>query len=103
VEHGQHAAGSPGGAYPPSTNPAQWTTFNYRHPAQHDRRRLRAVDEDAWFVRVDYNEVDTSGLKLNSGQLGTGSSNGLIQFGAPVDYKTKNAFIEGGYSTKHGA
>jgi hypothetical protein len=35
--------------------------------------------------------------------LGTGSGNGLIEFGAPVDYKTQTASLDGGYSSKRGS
>jgi len=91
---------SPGGAYPPSRNPAEWTTFNYGIQRNTLGGNFEFSNKTPWFVRADYNEVETSGLKLNGGALGTGSGNGLIQYGAPVDYKTKNAFIEGGYSSK---
>ena len=53
-----------------------------------------------WFIRADYNEVKTNGIKPGSGQLGTGSGNGLIELGIPVEYKTQNTTIEGGYNTK---
>ena len=91
---------SPGGAYPPSPNPAQWTTFNYGIQRNTLGGDFEFSNKTPWFVRADYNEVEQTGLRLNSGALGTGSGNGLIQYGAPVDYKTKNAFIEGGYSSK---
>ncbi len=52
-----------------------------------------------WFVRADYNEVRTNGIKPSSGQLerapATASSSRR-----PADYKTQNTFIEGGYNTK---
>ena len=44
--------------------------------------------------------MQTGGVKPGSAQLGTGSGNGLIELGVPVDYKTKNALIEGGYNSK---
>src|SRR5512139_931853 len=91
---------SPGGAYPPSRDPAQWTTFNYGIQRNTLGGGFEFSNKTPWFVRADYNEVEQNGLRLNSGALGTGSGNGLIQYGAPVDYKTKNAFIEGGYSSK---
>ena len=51
-----------------------------------------------WFIRADYTEVEMSGVRPQSGQLGTGSGNGLIEFGAPVDYKTKHTTLEAGYT-----
>jgi hypothetical protein len=43
------------------------------------------------------------GVRPQSGVLGTGSGNGLIEFGAPVDYKTQTASLDGGYSSKRGS
>ena len=41
-----------------------------------------------------------TGTRPWSGQLGTGSGNGLIEFGIPTDFKTKNTTIEAGYVAK---
>ena len=90
----------PGLPYPQSPNPANWYTFNYGTQRNLWGGNVEFSNKTPWFIRADYNEVSTNGIKPGSGQLGTGSGNGLIELGVPVDYKTKNTTIEGGYNTK---
>ena len=90
----------PAGAYPPAQNPANWYTFNYGTQRNTVGGNLEFSNKSPWFIRADYNEVKTNGVKPASAQLGTGSGNGLIELGAPVEYTTKNAVIEGGYNSK---
>jgi len=90
----------PGLPYPQSPNPATWNTFNYGTQRNLTGGNAEFSGKTPWFIRADYNEVRQTGLKPSSGQLGTGSGNGLIEFGAPVDYKTQNTTIEGGYNTR---
>jgi outer membrane protein OmpA-like peptidoglycan-associated protein len=90
----------PGLPYPQSPNPANWYTFNYGTQRNLWGGNAEFSNKTPWFIRADYNEVSTNGIKPGSGQLGTGSGNGLIELGVPVDYKTKNTTIEGGYNTK---
>ncbi|MEO8675417.1 MAG: MtrB/PioB family outer membrane beta-barrel protein [Casimicrobiaceae bacterium] len=91
---------SPSGAYPPASNPATWGTWNYGTQRNTTGGNFEVSMKSPWFVRADYNEVKTNGIKPGSGQLGTGSGNGLIEFGVPADYKTQNVVIEGGYNSK---
>ena len=84
--------------YPQSPNPAAWNLFDYGIQRNTWGGNVEFSNKTPWFVRADYNEFTTNGVRPNSGQLGTGSGNGLMEFGAPVDYKTKNTTIEGGYS-----
>ncbi len=91
---------SPSGAYPPAQNPGSWGTWNYGTQRNTTGGNFEVSMKSPWFVRADYNEVRTNGIKPSSGQLGTGSGNGMIEFGAPADYKTQNTVIEGGYNTK---
>jgi len=86
--------------YPGLRNPDNWYTFNYGTQRNTWGGSGEFSGKTPWFIRADYNEVKTDGIKPSSGQLGTGSGNGLIQLGAPVDYKTQNATVEGGYNTK---
>ena len=91
---------SPSGTYPPAENPSAWGTWNYGTQRNTTGGNFEVSMKSPWFVRADYNEVRTNGIKPASGQLGTGSGNGFIEFGAPADYKTQNTVIEGGYNTK---
>ena len=91
---------APAGAYPPATNPATWNTFDYGLQRNVFGGNIEVNMKSPFYVRVDYNEVQTTGVRPSSGQLGTGSSNGLIEFGLPTDYKTQNTNIEAGYKGK---
>ena len=90
----------PGGTYPNAPNPSIWYPFNYSTQRNTWGGNGEFSGKTPWFVRADYNEVKTTGVKPSSGQLGTGSGNGLIELGAPVDYKTQNTTIEGGYNSR---
>ena len=90
----------PGGTYPNAQFPANWNTFGYSTQRNTWGGNGEFSGKTPWFIRADYNEVKTTGVKPSSAQLGTGSGNGLIELGAPVDYKTKNTTIEGGYNTR---
>ena len=90
----------PGGTYPNAQNPANWNPFDYSTQRNTWGGNGEFSGKTPWFVRADYNEVKTTGVKPSSAQLGTGSGNGLIELGAPVDYKTQNTTIEGGYNTR---
>ena len=91
---------SPSGTYPPARDPNSWGTWNYGTQRNTTGGNFEVSMKSPWFVRADYNEVRTNGIKPASGQLGTGSGNGFIEFGAPADYKTQNTLIEGGYSSR---
>ena len=90
----------PGGTYPNAPNPSIWYPFNYSTQRNTWGGNGEFSGKTPWFVRADYNEVKTTGVKPSSGQLGTGSGNGSIELGAPVDYKTQNTTIEGGYNSR---
>ena len=90
----------PGGTYPNAPNPSIWYPFNYSTQRNTWGGNGEFSGKTPWFIRADYNEVKTTGVKPSSGQLGTGSGNGLIELGAPVDYKTQNTTIEGGYNSR---
>ena len=92
---------APAGAYPPATNPATWNNFDYGLQRNTIGGNVEVNAKSPFFFRVDYNEVQTTGIRPSSGQLGTGSGNGLIEFGLPTDYTTKNSMLEGGYKGKN--
>ena len=93
----------PGGAYPPAQNPAAWNQFDYELQRRNSGGNFEFTANSPWHIRADYNENTMKGVRPQSGVLGTGSGNGLIEFGAPVDYKTKNLSLDGGYSSKRGS
>jgi hypothetical protein len=91
---------NPGGVYPPAQNPNNYNYFNYGTQRNTWGGNAEFSGKTPWFVRADYNEVLTNGTKPGSAQLGTGSGNGMIELGMPVNYKTQNATLEGGYNSK---
>ena len=93
----------PGGAYPPAQNPNFWNQFDYGLQRQTYGGNFEFTGNSPWHIRADYNENTMKGVRPQSGVLGTGSGNGLIEFGAPVDYNTKTASLDGGYSSKRGS
>ena len=88
----------PGGAYPPAQNPATWNVFNYGIERKTAGGNIEFSNKSPFYVRADYNEVTTTGTRPGSSRLGTGSGNGMIELGVPVDYKTRNATVEAGYT-----
>jgi hypothetical protein len=100
---------SPGVTYPPpagpgtAQDPSTWNTFDYKLQRNTYGGNLEFTANSPWHIRADYNENTMEGVRPQSGRLGTSSNNGLIEFGAPVDYKTKNFSLDGGYSSKEGS
>ena len=90
----------PAGTYPQARNPATWNTFNYGLQRNTIGGAIEVSAKSPFFIRADYNEVTMTGTRPGSGQLGTGSGNGLIEFGVPTEYTTKNAIVEAGYSAR---
>ncbi len=86
--------------YPPARYPGDWNTFNYSVQRDTVGGNIEVSAGTPFYVRGDYNEVTMTGTRPSSGQLGTGSGNGLIEFGVPTDYTTKNTTIEAGYVAK---
>jgi hypothetical protein len=97
---------SPGVTYPPSgpaTDPSTWNPFDYRLNREVMGGNIEVTANSPWHVRFGYNESTMQGTRPLSGRLGTSANNGMIEFGAPVDYKTKDFTADGGYSTKRGS
>ena len=79
----QHCSRSgPGCPIRSAPNPSNWNTFNYGTQRNTWGGNGEFSGKTPWFIRADYNEVKTNGIKPGSGQLGTGSGNGLIELGA---------------------
>jgi MtrB/PioB family decaheme-associated outer membrane protein len=91
-------AGNP--AYPPAQNPATWNQFDYRLQRNTYGGNFEFTDNTPWHSRIDFSETTMKGVRPQGGRLGTSSNNGMIELGAPVDYKTRSYSLESGYSTK---
>ena len=84
----------------PSLNPSTWTSFDHSY----ERRDLGAMLEismnSPWYFRVEGNEVARKGINVFSSSQGTSPGNGFVELPAPIDYKTGNFAVEGGYQGK---
>jgi hypothetical protein len=90
-------------SYPPTgalTNPATWNQFDYRLNREVAGGNVEFTYNSPWFTRLGYNESTMQGTRPFGGRLGTSSSNGMIEIGAPTDYRTKDFTLDGGYSSK---
>ena len=87
-------------AYPPFQNPSTWNQFDYSLQRTVIGGNVEFTFNSPWHVRAGYNETTMQGVRPLSGRLGTSSSNGMIEFGAPTEYKTKDSTLDFGYSTK---
>src|SRR5262245_55129258 len=92
---------NPGVIYPPTpgvqaTNPALWNQFDYKLQREVIGANLEFTFNSPWSFRAGYTDTTMEGVRPLSGRLGTSSNNGLIEFGAPVNYQTKDLTLEGG-------
>ena len=89
--------------YPPTgpvTNPTTWNQFDYKLQRNVVGGNFDFTGNSPWHIRAGYNETTMEGVRPLSARLGTGSGNGLIEFGGPTDYKTKDFTLDAGYSSK---
>lgn len=81
-------------------NPALWSSYDLEYKRRKDGGALEFSFNSPWYVRVDANQIVFDGNKLQSYAKGTSPGNGYVDFAIPVDYKTKNLSLEGGYASK---
>jgi MtrB/PioB family decaheme-associated outer membrane protein len=84
----------------PQLNQGTWTNVDISYKRRDDVVGFELKAFDPWYLRVDGNKVTTSGNKLAASSQGTSPGNGYVDLVVPVDYETRNATVEGGYSTK---
>ncbi|HVQ62394.1 MAG TPA: MtrB/PioB family outer membrane beta-barrel protein [Burkholderiales bacterium] len=87
----------------PATNPATWNQFDYKLQREVVGGNFEFTANSPWHVRMGYSDTTMQGVRPLSGRLGTSSNNGMIEFGAPVNYQTKDATLDFGYSVKKGS
>jgi MtrB/PioB family decaheme-associated outer membrane protein len=84
----------------PNLNTATWNTFDFSKKRENLGGMFEISAGSPWFLRTDFNEVTERGLQLIGGSNGTSPGNGFIDKPFPVDYKTRNAALEGGYASR---
>jgi hypothetical protein len=83
-----------------STDASTWNSFDYSLERANRGFKAEFTAGGPWHLRSEMNEVNMTGTRPGSGRLGTSSSFGLEELGYPVDYRTHNIVLDGGYSTK---
>lgn len=84
----------------PPANPNAWTQFDYTTQRNEIGGMFEASFNSPWYVRVDGSQQTKSGLFPQAASNGTSPGNGFRELATPVDYKTTNWSVEGGYSSK---
>ncbi len=86
----------------PNLNTSTWNAFDYGLKKQNIGGMFEISKLSPWYFRVDASEVTDSGLKWIGGANGTSPGNGFNEKPYPLDQKTRNLTLEGGYATKKG-
>ena len=84
----------------PSLNPALWNTIDIGYKRRDDGGFFEFQGASPWYFRVDGNQVTQSGNKVGASSQGMSPGNGQIDIAFPTEYTTRNATVEGGYSSK---
>jgi len=86
----------------PSLDPSKWNVYDLSYKRRNDSAMVEFSFDSPWYVRAEAGEISFDGTKLQSFAQGTGSGNGFVDLGVPVDYSTKNYSFEGGYTSSKG-
>ena len=83
----------------PRLDTTTWNTFDAGFKRRDDGGFVEFQGANPWYFRVDANQVSTKGTYPGSSAQGTSPGNGFPELMFPVDYKTRNLVVEGGYNT----
>ncbi len=86
----------------PNTNLATFTRFDYGYKREDIGGMFELSNNSPWYVRADVNEVTSKGVRPVGYAQGSSPGQGGVELPTPVDYKTRNFTLEGGYSSKKG-
>jgi MtrB/PioB family decaheme-associated outer membrane protein len=84
----------------PNLDTSTWNTFNLREKRGNIGGMFEFTNNSPWYIRADANQVTQRGLKLIGGSQGNDHTDGFVDKPFPVDYKTQNFSLEGGYASK---
>jgi MtrB/PioB family decaheme-associated outer membrane protein len=84
----------------PRLNPATWFSLEEGYKRRDDGGSFEWQRGGPWYVRVDANQLTTSGSKPGSSSQGSSPGNGFVELAFPVQYKTRTASAELGYNTR---
>jgi MtrB/PioB family decaheme-associated outer membrane protein len=84
----------------PQLDPHTWNSIDIGYKRRDDGFHFEFQGVSPWYFRAEGNQVTWNGTKPGSSSQGTSPGNGFVDLSIPVDYKTKNATLEGGYDTR---
>ena len=84
----------------PNLNTNTWNSFDNSYKRQEIGAMFELSANSPWYIRFDGNQVKRDGIKVIAGSQGTSPGNGFVDLPSPVDFKTNNFSVEGGYSSK---
>ena len=82
--------------------PAGWNSFDNSYNRQDIGGMFEFSNNSPWYIRTDVNEVKRQGIKVIAGANCCSPGNGFMDLPSPVDFKTTNFSLEGGYASKRG-
>lgn len=86
----------------PNINPATWNTFDHSYKRRDLGGMVEWQTQSPWYVRADAKEVTRKGINVFAGAAGTNPGQGAVDLPSPIDYTTRDAWLEAGYTTKRG-
>lgn len=84
----------------PSLNANTWNTYDNSYKREDFGGMFEWQTNSPWYFRTDANQVRRNGIKTIAASQGTSPGNGFVDLPSPVDWKTTNVALEGGYATK---
>ncbi|MFN0304202.1 MAG: MtrB/PioB family outer membrane beta-barrel protein [Burkholderiales bacterium] len=86
----------------PNLNTNTWASYDLREKRDDRGLMFELSNNSPWYFRTEANQVTQEGRRLIAGANGTSPGNGFTDKPFPVDYKTRNFSVEGGYASKRG-
>ncbi|OGA51980.1 MAG: hypothetical protein A3F74_23515 [Betaproteobacteria bacterium RIFCSPLOWO2_12_FULL_62_58] len=84
----------------PNTNTSTWNAFDNSYKRRDIGGMFEFSGNSPFYIRADANQVTFKGVRVISSTQS--SFNGIVDLPSPVDYKTQNFTLEGGYQTHQG-
>lgn len=84
----------------PSLNANAWNGFDNSYKREDIGGFVEWQTNSPWYFRTEANQVKRQGIKVIAAAQGTSPGNGFVDLPVPVDFKTTNFSLEGGYATK---
>jgi MtrB/PioB family decaheme-associated outer membrane protein len=84
----------------PRLDPSTWFSLDEGYKRRDDGGSFEWQRGGPWYIRVDANQVTTSGSKPGASSQGGSPGNGFVELAFPVEYRTRTASAELGYNTR---